>query len=303
MSQKTQPPDAADEEIFREVREEIAREEAEQEKQKQEMMANGTFLKPNETIQNGTMNGQLTTFQEAIVTTGSEVSVILLVVLAILFVIQAIRKAYNHIITQRELEKVDSVLDDGIPVNAEAFTPISDLDPRSYPVYNTNLVEKEEYLKNVAENAPITTLKEILLKRAIVCIDRVTTIQRDEQGIRKNWSMDMLPRDVWDDFNAAQMTIREEINDVLKENAEKSFQWGKYGNDIFARAKEVFGEHVNRKKMEWSQKMRQQGLVPPGQMPMPMSMPMDPIINTAPHSDTLPNGQPSQAPNSKEFGV
>eukprot|EP01084_Bolivina_argentea_P319701 554538_1 len=58
---------------------------------------------------------QITTFQDNIITTGSDVSVLLMIILFILFIIQAIRKAFNYFTLQSALKQVSNPLTNAKP--------------------------------------------------------------------------------------------------------------------------------------------------------------------------------------------
>lgn len=83
---------------------------------------------------------QLTTFQDNIITTGSEVSKLLMFILLILFIIQFIRKTYDYFTLQSKIKKVANPLDSAKPIAAENLTPINPgYDHKSYAVYNTGI--------------------------------------------------------------------------------------------------------------------------------------------------------------------
>ena len=84
---------------------------------------------------------QLTTFQDNIITTGSEVSKLLMFILLILFIIQFIRKTYDYFTLQSKIKKVANPLDSAKPIAAENLTPINPgYDHKSYAVYNTGII-------------------------------------------------------------------------------------------------------------------------------------------------------------------
>jgi len=197
----------------------IAEIEQEALKVKEALIANETLAALNDTVHlnaiandtNANFDGaaQLTTFQDSVITTGSDVSVLLMVILAILFIVQMIRKTYKHFSLQSLLQKVHNPLDDCKPMRAENLTPLNpEYNHKSYAVYNTEFQHRSVYMAKQKEGAPPSVLKDILLKRAVQCVERARAMQRDGVGIRKNWNMDLLPRDVWDDFNAAQKNVQ-----------------------------------------------------------------------------------------------
>jgi len=144
------------------------------------------------------------------------------------------------------LQQVSNPLDDCKPMRAENVTPINpEYNHKVYAVYNTEFQHRSLYIAKQKEGAPPSVLKDILLKRAIQCVERARSMQRDGVGIRKNWNMDLLPRDVWDDFNAAQKNVQEEVQCVVEENARLQFQWGPgHRNNVFSAAKEKYEQKL-----------------------------------------------------------
>ena len=121
------------------------------------------------------------------------------------------------------------------------------------------------YLQKQSEGASPSILKELLLKRAVKCIERARAMQRDGVGIRKNWNMDLLPRDVWEDFNSAQRNIQAEVECVVQENQRLQFNWGpNHRMNIFSKAKElheqkmIIQNKVFHQKMQLKQRQMQQ---------------------------------------------
>ena len=109
------------------------------------------------------------------------------------------------------------------------------------------------------EGAPRSVLQELLLKRAIKCIEKARAIQRDGQGIRKNWNMDLLPREVWHDYQAAQRNLNLEIENVVQESKASQFQWGpKHRDNIFSQAREFHDKKVSVQNKVFQQKMMRQ---------------------------------------------
>eukprot|EP00483_Globobulimina_turgida_P001607 UN01609 len=169
-----------------------------------------------------------------------------------------IRKTYNYFTLQSKIQKVVNPLDDAKPMAAENLTPINPgYNHKSYAVYNAEFEERNLYIPKRKDGAPASILKEILLKRAIKCIEKARAMQRDGVGIRKNWNMDLLPRDVWDDFNAAQRNIQAEVECVVKENQRLQFNWGPpHRNNIFSKAKQIHQQKVIIQNKVFHQKMQ-----------------------------------------------
>merc|ERR1719208_366390 len=80
--------------------------------------------------------------------------------------------------------------------------------------------------------------------------------------------MDLLPRDVWDDFQSAQSNIQNEIECVMRENAKFQFNWGPpHKLNIFSKARELHEKKmmVQNKVFQQRQQMQRQGMQRPGQ--------------------------------------
>jgi len=259
------PDGITDEELEAELKREIEAELAA--KAAQEAALNATNAM-NSSIENASTiigdsgsqfvgGAQLTTFQDNIITTGSDVSILLMVLLLILFIVQMIRKTYQHFTLQSQLQQVANPIDKGTAMAAENLNPMNpEYSHTAFAVYNTEFEEKKLYLLKKGEGAPLSVLKELLLKRAIKCIEKARTIQRDGQGIRKNWNQDLLPREVWHDFQAAQRNLNTEIESVVKENKECRFNWGpKHNDNIFSQAREFHDKKLAVQTRVFQQKM------------------------------------------------
>lgn len=291
-----------DEELEAELQREIEAELAA--KAAQEAALNVTNSMNQSTIENATTilgdsgsatpatpgGAQLTTFQDNIITTGSDVSILLMVLLLILFIVQMIRKTYQHFTHQSLLRTVENPLDSARPMSAENLNPMNPNYSHSvYAVYNTEFEERKLYLLKKGEGAPRQVLQELLLKRAIKCIEKARAIQRDGQGIRKNWNMDLLPREVWHDYQAAQRNLNLEIENVVQESKASQFQWGpKHRDNIFSQAREFHDKKVAVQNKVFQQKMMRQKQA--NQMAKARA-------NGQP-----PTGPGARAPNAKSFG-
>mmetsp|Transcript_32641 Transcript_32641/g.52939 ORF Transcript_32641/g.52939 Transcript_32641/m.52939 type:complete len:422 (-) Transcript_32641:1113-2378(-) len=203
---------------------------------------------------------QLTQFQDSVITTGSDVSILLMVILAILFIIQLIRKSHQHFRLQSMIKNVENPLDSARPMAAENLTPINPrYDHNAVAVYNTEFEDKKVFLQRQNDGAPPSVLKDILLKRAAKCVEKADVLRRDGMGIRKNWLMDLLPRDVWDDFNAAQRNLQQEINSVAQENQRYQFNWGQpHGTNVFSKARDEHQRKMFIQNKVMQQKIQQQ---------------------------------------------
>lgn len=259
---------APEEHIFEEVEVEVSDDELEQELL-QEYMNTSSLNDTNILITNDSLkndmpllksedySSDLTAFQDSVITTGSGASIILLLILVLIFIIQFVRKAHAFFSTQSRLNMVDNPLDEAIETPAENINPLTAVDPKSYPKYDTPFDDRDIYRDKQASHSSPSVLKSLLMKRAVKCIDKMGPIQRDGTGIRKNWNTDLLPRDVWNDYQSAQRNIQKEIEDIQKENARYQFKWDKYGTEIFAQAREVFGISIQQKKIAIQRRMQQ----------------------------------------------
>eukprot|EP01083_Nonionella_stella_P006077 17584_1 len=180
----------------------------------------------------------LTQFQESVISTGSEVSIVLMVVLLILFVLQFARKAFHYFALRSKINRVRNPLEQAKPIAAEDCHFLNkDFTLNSVVIYNTEFKERTMYEEKQKENAPREELKGLLLKRAMRCVERFGCIRRDARGIRKNWNSDLLPNEVFEDFKAAQKNIEQEIGKIIKENKRCGYKWGEHKEDVFALAR------------------------------------------------------------------
>ena len=97
--------------------------------------------------------------------------------------------------------------------------------------------------------------------------------------------MDLLPRDVWDDYNSAQRNIQAEVECVMQENQRYQFNWGpQHKLNIFSKAKEeherkmMIQNKVFHQKMQLRQQQQYQ------------------------HQKSHNNSKKAMAPNAKSFG-
>lgn len=173
--------------------------------------------------------GHLAAFQDKIITTGSEASILLMVLLAILFTVQVIRKMYHYFTLQSQLENVETPVDS----TSDAHT------------YKTTWEEKELYLLKKKEGADTAVLKDLLVKRAIKCIKAFRVLEKDDKAICNAWDEDVLPQDIWDDYQDAQEDVDTEILAVVKEGKECKLEWDdKHGTDVIGRALEIVDKKV-----------------------------------------------------------
>ena len=69
--------------------------------------------------------------------------------------------------------------------------------------------------------------------------------------------MDLLPRDVWEDFNSAQQNLQNEIECVVRENQRLQFNWGQpHRDNIFSKAKEIHEQKMIIQNKVFHQKMQ-----------------------------------------------
>ena len=141
----------SDEELEAELRRELEAERAAKEREEAALNAtnaiNQTASENASTILGDSGSAQfdggaqLTTFQDNIITTGSDVSILLMVLLLILFIVQMIRKTYQHFTLQSQLQRVENPIDDATALPAEDVVPFNpNYSHTSYAVYNTGLL-------------------------------------------------------------------------------------------------------------------------------------------------------------------
>ena len=109
----------------------------------------------------------------------------------------------------------------------------------------TEFEDRTLYIKKAREGAPSSILKQLLIQRAVKCVERVRVMHRDGVGIRKNWNQDLLPRHVWDDFQSAQSNVSAEVECIKQENMRRQFKWGSpYRHDILWKARDIHEQNV-----------------------------------------------------------
>eukprot|EP01084_Bolivina_argentea_P192763 330843_1 len=168
----------------------------------------------------------ITSFKNKIITKGSNVFVILMMLLLNIFLVQTVRKVYDYYCLQSKLAAIPDVLE-----------------MQNYPLvtYDLDTTAKEIYENKQIEGISTNQVKYYLLQRAIKCIDRISLIRRDANDIRKLHAMDFLPQHVWHNFISSQQSIEKESTSIVKENQTYKFNWGSsHRNNIFSKASEVY---------------------------------------------------------------
>mmetsp|Transcript_5579 Transcript_5579/g.4870 ORF Transcript_5579/g.4870 Transcript_5579/m.4870 type:complete len:214 (+) Transcript_5579:89-730(+) len=173
---------------------------------------------------NDTQSMKVASFQENVITTGSNVSVILMIMLFGLFIVQSARKIFDHYTSQRKLNDVQDIWESTI---APLIT--YDIDP----------TKRSNYEDKQRNGASLTELKLYLLQRAVECVEKMILIQRDGRDIRKSQRTGLCPQSVWQDFVSAPQNIDQESKLIQNENQNNGFEWGKHKSDIFSKAAEL----------------------------------------------------------------
>merc|ERR1719245_274111 len=159
---------------------------------------------------------QLTPFIEQIITTGSGVSKAMLLVLVIAFIVKCFEHIVNYIKRKRALSKVKSAIS---TTRAKAVDEYDEGNPNfdrlSYVQYNAEFKAANEMDEMIRQGINSTTDKrkimQLLNQRAFELMQRRALLMRNEQSVTRAYRMDMLPLEVWNDFQAAKESLQLEM--------------------------------------------------------------------------------------------
>merc|ERR1719471_1111726 len=229
--------EALEAELLREIAEEEAREEAERLAEEERIRVEEEALlgKIEQNVhagfqaaegaegeaggrKKGSENTELSAFQETMITTGSEISKALLIILGIMFVVRAIQVSYKTLSKRAFLKNV--AVPQGRAMEAQQFAEMrlqSEADQDiSYTTYKSEWKEKRQFYQLLAEvqNKPFQEQKKLLERafmfRVIAFVKRKQKMSQDEQGLRRAKAMDMCPPAIWDDWEVALGELKEE---------------------------------------------------------------------------------------------
>jgi len=191
--------------LLREIEEEEAREEALREAAIADANARGETL--------GTGGAQLTDFQEQIITTGSGVGKAMLVLLIIAFVMKFITICYNYLKRKAALGRIKSAISTTKSRSVDEYDPNNpNFDRMEYIQYNaefrTAVLMDEKIEEGKTDKRALT---QLLHQRALEVLHRRAMLMRNEQYVAKSYEMNILPLEVWNDFQDAKESLQEEF--------------------------------------------------------------------------------------------
>lgn len=206
-TEEEKPPEDSDEVLLAEI---LAEEEAEIEAEKVRLEAEEAARKAAG-IKAGPIPGQLSAFQQTIITTGSGVGYSLLVVLSILFVIKCMEHIYNFFQRRTKLAKVRKALDMTKHTSIEDYTS-NDPDRLKYVKYDSEFSVGQEMDARIREGfRDRNALRLMLQERALEVVKRRFLLMREEQSVHRGYQMDLVPLEVWNDFLSAKEHLGQEL--------------------------------------------------------------------------------------------
>jgi len=206
-TEEEKPPEDSDEVLLAEI---LAEEEAEIEAEKVRLEAEEEARKAAG-IKAGPKPGQLSAFQQTIITTGSGVGYSLLVVLSILFVIKCMEHIYNFFQRKSKLAKVRKALHMTQATSIEDYTS-NDPDRLKYVKYDSEFTVGKEMDAKIREGfRDRNALRSMLQERALEVVKRRFLLMREEQSVHRGYQMDLVPLEVWNDFLSAKEHLGQEL--------------------------------------------------------------------------------------------
>jgi len=193
--------------LMREIEEEEAREEALREAAIAEAKSRG---EPLET------GSQLTDFQEQIITTGSGVGKAMLIMLVLGFIVKSIEHCFKYAKRKAALSKVKAAISS---TKSRSVDEYNEQDPNfnrlEYIQYNAEFKAGSEMDEKIRQGTvDRRVLIQLLHQRAYELMHRRGVLMRNEMSVTRAYKMDMLPLEVWDDFQAAKESLQKEIKMV-----------------------------------------------------------------------------------------
>jgi len=204
----TKPDEPTDEDLLVELAEEEARENAKREaalREVEKLKAAGKF-RPE-------MGNQLSEFQLQIISTGSGVGKALLIVLVIAFIVKSIELCINYVKKKMALSQIRTAISKTKSKSVAEYNEnsTSEKDRLTYVKYNAEFTVGAEMDEKIRQQcSDKTLLLRLLNQRAIELLKRRTLIMRKDAGITRAYRMDMLPGEVWSDFQAAKENLGRE---------------------------------------------------------------------------------------------
>jgi len=195
------------EDLLREIEEEEAREESIREAAMAEAKSKGEPLEPG---------SHLTDFQEQIITTGSGVGKAMLLTLIIAFVVKSIEHCFRYAKRKRALAKVKAAISS---TKSRSVDEYNEADPNfnrlEYIRYNAEFKAGSEMDEKIRQGMmDKRVLVQLLGQRACELMHRRAVLMTNEMSVTRAYKMDMLPLEVWSDFQAAKESLQKEIKTV-----------------------------------------------------------------------------------------
>jgi len=195
------------EDLLREIEEEEAKEEALREAAITRAKSRGEPLEPG---------SQLTDFQEQIITTGSGVGKAMLLLLVIAFIVKSIEHCFRYAKRKAALAKVKAAISS---TKSRSVDEYNEADPNfnrlEYIKYNSEFKAAAEMDEKIRQGMmEKRVLVRLLGQRAYELMHRRAVLMTNEMSVTRAYKMDMLPLEVWSDFQAAKEALQKEIKTV-----------------------------------------------------------------------------------------
>jgi len=193
--------------LLREIEEEEAREEAIREAAIAEAKIRGEPLEPG---------SQLTDFQEQIITTGSGVGKAMLIMLILGFIVKSIEHCYTYAKRKAALRKVKSAISSTKSRSVDEYNQQDpNFDRLEYIHYNAEFKAASEMDEKIRQGTvEKRVLLQLLNQRAYELMNRRAVLMSNEMSVTRAYKMDMLPLEVWNDFQGAKESLQKEVKMV-----------------------------------------------------------------------------------------
>lgn len=197
----------SEEVLLREIEEEEAREEAIREAAIAEAKTRSEPLEPG---------SQLTDFQEQIITTGSGVGKAMLILLILGFIVKSIEHCVTYMKRKAALSKVRAAISSTKSRSVDEYNEMNpNFDRLEYIQYNAEFKAGSEMDEKIRQGTvDKRVLVQLLHQRAFELMHRRGVLMTNEMSLTRAYKMDMLPLEVWNDFQAAKESLQKEIKMV-----------------------------------------------------------------------------------------
>jgi len=193
--------------LLREIAEEEAREEAIREAAIAEAKIRGEPLG---------LGSQLTDFQEQIITTGSGVGKAMLIMLVLGFIVKSIEHCFTYVKRKAALRKVKTAISSTKSRSVDEYNQQDpNFDRLEYIHYNAEFKAGSEMDEKIRQGSvDRRVLIQLLHQRAFELMHRRAVLMSNEMSVTRAYKMDMLPLEVWNDFQAAKESLHKEVKMV-----------------------------------------------------------------------------------------